>query len=70
MLGLHISDLAIVICSSYKDQQKPRRKRKPKPRVKPKHDPESKEQIEMVEGMSGTLSFQPDPNTLSFSEEV
>ena len=25
---------------------------------------------EMVEGISGTLSFQPDPNTLSFSEEV
>ena len=59
-----------VICSSYKDQQKPGRKRKPKPGVKPKHDPGSKEQIEMVEGMSGTLSFQPDPNTLSFSEEV
>ena len=38
--------------------------------MKPKHDPGSEEQIEMVEGMSGTLSFQPDPNTLSFSEEV
>ena len=59
-----------IICSSYKDQQKLGRKRKPKPGVKPKHDPGSEEQIEMVEGMSGTLSFQPDPNTLSFSEEV
>ena len=39
-------------------------KRKPKPGVNPKHDPGSKEQIEMVEGMSGTLSFQPDPNML------
>ena len=28
------------------------------------------EQVEMVEGMSGTLSFQPDPASLSFSEEV
>ena len=38
--------------------------------MKPKHDPGSKEQIEMVEGMSGTLSFQPDPKTLFFSENV
>ena len=53
-----------VICSSYKDHQKPGRKRKPKPGVNPKHDPRSKEQIEMVEGMSDTLSFQPDPNML------
>ena len=68
MLGLHTSDLAIVLYAV------PTRKQGPtkawKPGVKPKHDPGSKEQIEMVEGMSGTLSFQPDPNTLSFAEEV
>ena len=57
------------ICSFFKDQQKPDRKKKTKP--KPREDSAGpKEQVEMVEGMSGTLSFQPDPATLSFSEEV
>ena len=59
------------ICSFFKDQQKPGRKKKTKPGIKPREDSaEPKEQVEMVEGMSGTLSFQPDPATLSFSEEV
>ena len=68
MLGLHTSDLAIVLYAVPTRIQGPTKAWKPG--VKPKHDPGSKEQIEMVEGMSGTLSFQPDPNTLSFSEEV
>ena len=59
------------ICSFFKDQQKPGRKKKTKPGIKPREDSaEPKEQVEMVEGMSGTLSFQPDPASLSFSEEV
>nr|XP_058961399.1 uncharacterized protein LOC131788329 [Pocillopora verrucosa] len=59
------------ICSFFKDQQKPGRKKKTKPGIKPREDSaEPKEQVEMMEGMSGTLSFQPDPASLSFSEEV
>lgn len=60
------------ICSSFKDQEKPGRKKKSKPGVKPREDSTAgpKEPVEMVEGMSSTLSFQPDPATLSFSEEV
>ena len=59
------------ICSFFKDQQKPGRKKKTKPGIKPREDSaEPKQQVEMVEGMSGTLSFQPDPASLSFSEEV
>ena len=58
------------ICSFPKDQRKSCGK-KIKPGIKPREDSTgSKEQVEMVEGMSGTLSFQPDPATLSFSEEV
>ena len=42
-----------------------------KPRINPREDTTGpKEQVEMVEGMHGTLSFQPDPATFSFSEEV
>ena len=59
-----------VICSSFKEQQKPGRRKKNRPGVKTKDNPGPKDQAEIVEGMSGTLSFQPDPTTLSFSEEV
>ena len=59
------------ICSFFKDQRKPGRKMKIKLGIKPREDlARPKEQVEMVEGMSGTLSFQPDPASLSFSEEV
>ena len=58
------------ICSFSRDQQKSGGK-KIKPGIKPREDSTGpKEQVEMVEGMSGTLSFQPDPASLSFSEEV
>ena len=57
-------------CSSFKEQQKPGRRKKRRPGVKPKDDPGPKEQAEMVEGMSGTLSFQPKPTTLSICEDV
>ena len=72
--------------SSFKEQQKPGRRKKQKTWCdnrtvltdlihvknvkKPKDDPGPKEQAEMVEGMSGTLSFQPKPTTLSISEDV
>ncbi|RMX60206.1 hypothetical protein pdam_00024106 [Pocillopora damicornis] len=56
------------IYSFSKDQRKPGGK-KIKPGIKPKEDSAgSKEVVEMVEGMSGTLSFQPDPASPSFSE--
>lgn len=53
-----------IICSSFREQQKPGRKKKSKPGVKPptKDSNGSKEGTEIVEGMSGTLSFQPDEN--------
>ena len=61
------------ICSSfkYKEQQKPGRRKKSKPGVKSKDQPHgSKEMVQMIEGMSGTLSFQPDQTTLLFSKEI
>ena len=58
------------ICSFFKDQKKPDGK-KIKSGIKPRKDSAGpKEQEEIVEGMSSTLSFQPDSATLSFSEEV
>ena len=57
-------------CSFSKDQRKPGGK-KIKPGIKTREDSAGpKEEVEMVEGMSGTLSFQPDPASLSFSEDV
>ena len=57
------------ICGFLKDQQKPDRKKTTKP--KPREDSAGpKEQVEMVEGMSSTLSFQHDPASPSFSEVV
>ena len=42
-----------------------------KPRINPReYTTGPKEQVEMVEGMHGTLSFQPNPAAFSFSEEV
>ncbi|XP_022805757.1 uncharacterized protein K02A2.6-like [Stylophora pistillata] len=60
------------ICNSFEDQEKPGRKKKSKPGVKPRENSTAgpKEQVEMVKGMSSTLSFQQEPATLSFSVEV
>lgn len=52
------------ICNSYKEQQKPGRRKKSKPGVKP-----SKE-VQVLDGMSGTLSFQPNENSQTFSQQV
>jgi len=52
------------ICNSYKEQQKPGRRKKSKPGVKP-----SKE-VQVLDGMSGTLSFQPNKNSQTFSQQV
>ena len=49
------------ICNSYKEQQKPGRRKKSNPGVKP-----SKE-VQVLDGMSGTLSFQPNENSQTFS---
>ena len=53
------------ICNSYKEQQKPGRRKKTKPGMKP-----SKEATEVLEGMSGTLSFQPNENINLFCQQV
>ena len=60
------------ICSSFQKQQKPGRRKKSKPGVKPtgKDDPGSKERTEIMEGMSGTLSFQPAENINLFSTTI
>ena len=52
------------ICISFKEQQKPGRREKSKPGMKP-----SKE-AEIQDGMSGTLSFQPDENGNLFCQQV
>ena len=53
------------VCNSYKDQQKPGRRKKSKPGVKP-----SAKESEILDGMSGTLSFQPDENLNLFCQQV
>ena len=55
--------------SSYKEQQKPGRRKKSKPGVKPRDDCGSKE-VEIFEGMSGTVSFQPDENINLFCQQI
>ena len=57
------------VCSSYKEQQKPGRRKKSKPGVKPRDDCGSKE-VEIFEGMSGTVSFQPDENINPFCQQI
>lgn len=58
-----------VVCSSYKEQQKPGRKKKSKPGVKPRDDCGSKE-VGILEGMSGTVSFPPDENINLFCQQI
>ena len=53
------------LCNSYKDQQKPGRRKKSKPGVKP-----SAKESEILDGMSGTLSFQPNENLNLFCQQV
>jgi len=53
------------ICTSFKEQQKPGRKKKSKPGVKSASNKDvsgSEKQTEIVEGMSGTISFRPSEN--------
>lgn len=52
------------ICSCYKEQQKPGRRKKSKLGVKPS------KQVEVLDGMSGTLSFQPYEDNPIFCQQV
>ena len=64
---------SFAICTSFKEYQKPGGKKKFKPGVKSASNKDvsgSKKQTEIVEGMSGTLSFQPGEKVNLFSLEV
>ena len=61
-----------VICTSFKEQQKPGRKKKSKPGVKSASNKDvsgSEKQAKIVEGMSGTVSFQQGENANLFCQE-
>ena len=64
------------ICDDYREQQKPGRRKKSKPGVKPKIESDSYKGVkvaELIEGMSATLSFDPDDyknDSFLFSEQV